>query len=423
MKHLVPIVLMALGMVPSIQGADPLGDAERHAARDPAPPGRSQARAGTPTWGLEPFQRAQADGLGRAGAVAIGDVDADGRRDVLLATTSALTTGGGSYQLARYRQLPDGSLEAPHVLPYGQSATQVASISTLDLDGQHGLDVVVGGATGLTVFLSTSIGGLVARPVQPSREARSMAVFDLDQDGRRDLATISFGQAGNLHRNPGDGSLDTQQWPVFAGGNNISMAPADFNRDGRTDMAVSGDAMSPPIAVYLNVDGVLVGWRALQSACPDSNDTMYGLAAGDVNGDGIVDLVATGGGNQPRACLRVHFGGLDASFAAALILPSHDIPKTVRVADLNRDGRDDIAVLHDAHGRIGIYLQNADGVLAPEILFPLPSGNYGPHSLAIADFSGDGCPDVAIADGSNGVVTLKGAGCETNFRSGFENLE
>lgn len=121
--------------------------------------------------------------------------------------------------------------------------------------------------------------------------------------------------------------------------------------------------------------------------------------------------------------MRVYYGNAGGEFAPALILPSHDIPKTVRVADVNRDGRDDIAVLHDPFARIGIYLQNAAGALEPETLFSLPFGNYGSNALAIADFSGDGCPDVAIADGGNGVVTLRGTGCESIFRGGFETLE
>ena len=100
----------------------------------------------------------------------------------------------------------------------------------------------------------------------------------------------------------------------------------------------------------------------------------------------------------------------------------YHIPETMRVVDINDDTRNDIIVLHGGWERVGVYLQADNGTLGPETLYPISyASHYYNSGLAVADFTGDDCPDVAIADYNFGLVTLEGAGCVGRvFESGFE---
>jgi hypothetical protein len=96
-------------------------------------------------------------------------------------------------------------------------------------------------------------------------------------------------------------------------------------------------------------------------------------------------------------------------------LASYDVPEPVAVGDINLDGRPDIVVLHAGWMAAGVYLQQADGSLAPEELYPIPyASNYNTHGLAIGDVNNDGSPDIAIADYNSGLVVLYGTSQATN---------
>lgn len=246
-----------------------------------------------------------------------------------------------------------------------------------------------------------------------------MVALDLDVDGWEDLASISSSGSGSLHRNQGDGTITTAPWPIGATGLYSDMTKADFNNDGRVDLAVLARAQTPPITVYLNEVNGLTSGPSLSGSCPGSATSANAISAGDVNHDGRADLVIASGGNSPTGCVVVYFGLQGGQFSAGLRLSSYDIPGTLRVADIDNDGRDDIVVLHEGWNRIGVYLQQSDGTMAPEQLFYVSTpSHYYAHALGIGDLTGDGCPDVAIAGDS--LTTLRGVGCETVFRSGFE---
>jgi hypothetical protein len=89
--------------------------------------------------------------------------------------------------------------------------------------------------------------------------------------------------------------------------------------------------------------------------------------------------------------------------------PSYDIPEPVRVADVNGDGRLDVVVAHGGWNALGAYLQQPDGTLAPEELYPISyASHYNSHGIAVGDINGDGANDVVIADYNNGLVILYG---------------
>ena len=131
-----------------------------------------------------------------------------------------------------------------------------------------------------------------------------------------------------------------------------------------------------------------------------------------MTGDGRNDVVASYGGNSPTGRLGV----FAQSPAGTLVAPpvsyqSYDIPGAVEVSDVDRDGRPEAVVVHEGWLRVGLYRGQAGGQLAGEDLYPVPHSNGGnPHGLAVGDVTGDGWPDIVIADDLHGLVILPNVG-------------
>ena len=86
---------------------------------------------------------------------------------------------------------------------------------------------------------------------------------------------------------------------------------------------------------------------------------------------------------------------------------AYDCPEPIEIADIDKDGRKDVIVVHGGWLKLGVYLQNLSGSLNFERLFYIPyASHYSPQGLAIGDVNNDGYDDVVIADYNNGVIIL-----------------
>ena len=131
----------------------------------------------------------------------------------------------------------------------------------------------------------------------------------------------------------------------------------------------------------------------------------YGVAVGDVNGDGRPDLAAA---NWGASTVSVLLGDGHDGFGAPTSFATGGAPYSVAMGDLNGDGKTDLVVVNDISNSVSILLGNGSGGFATRTDY---STGSTPYAVAIGDVSGDGKVDLAVANsGANTITVLRGTG-------------
>lgn len=188
--------------------------------------------------------------------------------------------------------------------------------------------------------------------------------------------------------------------PLRAG----SMAIADFNGDGRLDIAIPGIYIAG-VAVFRD-NGTAM---AIQTWY-DAGRTPMGLAAADFDGDGDTDLAVVLKGEGGVAILTNDGAG---QFTRTSFIATAAGAISIAAADLNLDGRVDLVVANQADGSISKLTNTAQGFAVRQTVFfpsvlpaPIPPVSCQPVAMTIADLDGNGWPDVAVACAGDDTVRI-----------------
>lgn len=220
----------------------------------------------------------------------------------------------------------------------------------------------------------------------------TVTVADINGDGAPDIITangFTGGQGVSLLFNNGDGSFKPAR-SIVATGSPTFVAVADFNGDGKADLAVANGPNTTTVTLLLgNGDGTFQLPIELFTGEAES------IAVADFNGDGKPDLAVSGTNTGEVVLLNKGAGNFTVSYTVAFnpaILPK------ITAGDFNGDGKQDFLI---AGGSYDLQLGNGDGTFRDGLLQSLPPVLY----TVVGDWNGDKRLDIATAAlGSRGTI-------------------
>jgi hypothetical protein len=332
---------------------------------------------------------------GRPGFVALGDLNKDGKLDIVAGATVLLGNGAGGFG-------------AP--IAYGMSglgADPGANTVIADFDGDTNLDIA-SASNGIAEILFGDGAGSFRFVVGPSgRGAFGVARADLNGDGKLDVVVISGGSpVVMLGDGTGKFSAPTIV-PVPSSSSFAGPVIADFNGDTKLDIAVvDGTANGPgglPRFHVLPGDG-LGGFGSAISTSFTASDP-FSVAGGDLNGDGNTDLVTVnrGGGNNNEGSISIALSDGAGHFTIQPNASARNAanPAGIAFADFNSDGKMDIAT--PSGFGFSILLGNGAGGFAPRTHITTANA----VSIRSGDLNGDGKADLAmVPEDSTGKLSV-----------------
>jgi hypothetical protein len=286
-------------------------------------------------------------------------------------------------------------------------------IDDFNHDGAADLAVTNQNANNVSILLGDGTGAFTRKTDFPTGGApQRIAAGDLDKDGNLDLVMpMTMGNSVAMLFGDGRGGFsEPAMFPVNGGP--FMPVVADFNADGRMDVAVgTNTAGSRRVAI-------LLGSGARTFSAPSYfgsfNSSPTALSAADFNRDGKLDLAAGGGLNMPADAnnLSILLGDGKGGFGDATYFTVGVAPQSMSIADYNGDGFADIAISNSLpmtmNSTVSLLLGDGRGGFAGRV--PLEIGVLG-RGTGVADFDGDGHLDLVVANNNtNNVSVLLGDG-------------
>jgi hypothetical protein len=320
--------------------------------------------------------------------VSFGDFNGDGHLDILLVK-------GRHWPIVDRVLLGDGKGRIRKAYNLGKASDRSYTGGLADFNGDGFLDIAVSNDApdrkliyindGKGNFTNGSEFGL------PEWPTRNISIADINADGLPDIIIANRGDSGTVNYiclNKGKGQFNADCIP-FAPYPATTIATADFNKDGFTDLVVPHRDGGQSYAYLGSPDFAFSDRRRIPFGPPDATIRM--AAAADFNADNITDIVAI----DENKGVTLYFGQKDQTFSAGLsVVGSKVVPYALAIAELNNDKRVDLIVGY-VEAPSSIFFNDGTGLNFKAISFGDSKGTV--YGFAVGDFNEDKRLDIAAA--------------------------
>ena len=363
--------------------------------------------------------------------VAIGDLNGDGKPDLATAnfvssTITVLRNAAGAFGFDQ------NSFTDRQDLATGDQPTALA-ISDMDGDGKLDIVVVNHGASTVSVFRNTTIAGANAITFNSRIDYTvgnftypiALAVGDLDLDGKPEIvaANTLSNTVAVLRNLSAPGSLTAASFAprieFTTGTRPHAVVIGDVDGDYYPDLVIANETAGTVSVLRNQSQGSTLGAGFFSPKTDFAvGSKPFSVAMGDLNSDSIPDLVVTNFLNAVPSTLTALANRSvpgTVSFAAAESLPSNGAsPFSVTIGDANGDGQPDILAVNSGPSTLSVLRRRPDASgssIAPlyDAAVQFPAGGY-PIWVQLGDVDLDGLTDVVTANGTGSVSVLRVGG-------------
>jgi hypothetical protein len=324
--------------------------------------------------------------------VAAGDFNSDGKLDLI-----ALSSHPVSKNVTLLFGDGAGRFGAPVGLEIGNFPFD---LKVDDFNGDGHVDFIVSDDTAINSFegqVSTFLGdgtGHFGAPINYVVPSGPLAVADFNRDGKKDVASFGTG-SGTSAVLFGDGAGGFTSHNIFqASGLSFDIVVGDFNNDANPDIATAGFTSDDVNIVFGDGAG---GFTAAKAYIFTLNRLSGSVGLGDFNHDGHTDMAVSELFNEDdvgRVAIRLGNGAGD--FGAPTYIDSGgEGASSLANADFNNDGHDDLAVINEFSENVAVRLGIGDGSFGSANVVAL---DVRAIFILATDFNKDGKPDLVLVN-------------------------
>lgn len=325
--------------------------------------------------------------------VAIGDIDGDGIKDLVVANND-------DYEIYLLKGQADGTFSDWEVITLNDLWPIAVEIADFNGDGK--LDIVAAGdpssGNGIAILLGDGTGNFTESDIASTEVYYNVAVGDFNRDGKIDIVVPNYwDNSFTVFLNDGSAVFTKNVYDQYSSSDYPQFIKVvDVNNDSYPDLLVGVENYDT--GYFVDV------WINNQSGVFTRNNTIslggspWGIDAGDFDGDGKIDIVID---SFDEYIFKVYLGNGDGTFNWFADYDTDDEAEDIVVVDLDNDSKLDIAVIsYDPGGPMEIFKGNGDGTFTYNQT--LTTSDW-PWRIKASDFDNDGYKDLVVACEEGGV--------------------